>query len=45
MEADKKLVVKRRFGRIYSAIESMAHTKLEDIPENKELNIYGFKHI
>ena len=45
MEADKKMVKQRRFERIYNAIESMSYKKYEDIPENKEIFIYGFKHV
>ena len=44
MKEDDKMIVKRRFERIYNAIESMADTKYEDIPENKEVIVYGFKH-
>ena len=33
METDKKMVVERRFERIYNAMESMVNTKYEDIPE------------
>ena len=39
------MVEKRRFERIYDAIENMTYTKCEDIPENKETFNYGFKHI
>ena len=42
---DMKMVVKRRFERICIAIENMTDTKYEDILENKELFIYGFKQI
>ena len=45
MEACKKMVRKRRFERIYNAIEAMTYTKYEDIPENREIFIYGFKHV
>ena len=38
------MVVKRRFERIQNAKDSMAYTKYEDIPENKEIFVYGFKH-
>ena len=37
MEADKKIVEKGRFERIYNAIETMTYTKYEDILENKEI--------
>ena len=39
------MIEKRRFERIYIAIESMTYTKYEDISENKEIFIYGFKHV
>ena len=44
MKEDYKMVVERRFERIYNAIETMTYTKYEDISENKEIFIYGFKH-
>ena len=44
MKEDDKMVVKRRFERIYNAIEIMTYTEYENIPENKEILIYGFKH-
>ena len=40
-----KLVAKTRFERIIIAIETMNYTKYEDIPENKEMIICGFKPI
>ena len=45
MKEDYKMVVKRRFERIYTALESMDYTKYEDISENKEIFIYGIKHV
>ena len=39
------MIEKRRFERLYNAIETMTYTKNEDIPENKEIFIYGFKHV
>ena len=45
MEEDYKMIEKRRFERIYDAIESMSYTKYENISENKEIFIYGLKHI
>ena len=45
MKEDYKMIKQRRFEKIYSALESMDYTKHEDIPENKEIFIYGFKHI
>ena len=44
MKEDNKKVVKRRFERKYNAIETMTYTRYEDIPENKEIFVYGFKH-
>ena len=45
LEADKRLVEKRLFERILIEMESMAYTKYENRPENKENFIYGFKRI
>ena len=45
MKEDYKMIEKRRFERIYNALETMTYTKYEDIPENKEIFIYGFKHV
>ena len=45
MKEDYKMVAKRRFERIYTALESMDYTKYEDISENKEIFIYGIKHV
>ena len=45
MKEDDKMVVKRRFDRIYNAMENMAYTSYEYFPENKEIFVYGFKHI
>ena len=41
MEVDKKMFEKRRFQRIYNAIETMTYTKYEDLLKNKEM---FFKH-
>ena len=45
MKEDYKMVVKRRFEGIYNARKTMTDTKYEDIPEKKEIFIYGFKQI
>ena len=42
---DDKMVVTRRFERIYKMIESKAYTKVEDIRENKEIFKYWFNYI
>ena len=39
-----KMFVKRRFERIYNAIETVNCTKYEDFFENKQIFVYGFKH-
>ena len=44
-EEDYKMVENRRFERINNMIESESCIKNEDIPENKETFVYGFKHI
>ena len=43
MKEDGKMVVKRRFERINN-IAYKSSIKYEDIPENKEIFIYGLKH-
>ena len=45
MEGDDEMVAKTRCEGIYIAIESMAYTKYEDIPEYKEIFVHGFEHI
>ena len=45
MLEDYKMVVKRRFVRIYNMMECKSYMKNEDIPENKEIFIHGFKHV
>ena len=45
MKKDYKMVVKRRFERINKMMECKSYMKNEDIPENKEIIVYGFKHI
>ena len=45
MKEDYKMIVKRRFERIYNAIETMTFTKYEDISENKAIFVSGFKHV
>ena len=42
---DYKMVVKRRFERICNMMDCKSYMKNEDIPENKEILVYGFKHI
>ena len=45
IEADKKMIEKRRFERINNMMDCKSYIKYEDIPENKEIFIYGFKHV
>ena len=45
MKEDYKMIKQRRFERIYNSIESMTYTKYEDISENIEIIVYGFKHV
>ena len=45
MVEDYKMFVKRRFERIYNAIETITYTKYENDPQNKEIFVYGFKHV
>ena len=44
MKQGFKAVVKRRFKRIYNMMEFISYMKNEDVPENKEVFVYGFKH-
>ena len=45
MEADKKMLLERRIERRNKAADSLSYTKYEDIPQNKEKFVCGFKHI
>ena len=45
MKEDDKMVKKRRFERINDMISYKSYIKYEDISENKEIFIYGFKHV
>ena len=45
MKEDYKMIVQRRFERINDMITCKSYIKYEDLPENKEIFIYGFKHI
>ena len=46
MKKDDKMVVKRRFERIYNMMmDFKSYIKYEDIPENKEIFIYSFKPV
>ena len=45
MSAEKPMIEKRRLERINDMIVCESQIKNEDIPENKEIFIYGFRHI
>ena len=45
MKEDDKMVEKRRFERINNMISYKSYINYEDISENKEIFIYGFKHV
>ena len=46
MKEDDKMVVKRRFKRIYNMmLDFKSYIKYEDIPDNKEIFIYSFKPV
>ena len=45
MEAEKEMVEKKRFERIHNIIEYKSYMLYKDIPKNKEIFIYGFKHV
>ena len=44
MNEDKQTDVEIRFERIYNMMECKSYLKKEDIPESKEIFVYGFKH-
>ena len=46
MKEDYKMVIKRRFERIRNMmLDCKSYTNNEDIPENKEIFVYSFKHV
>ena len=45
MEEDYKMVVKSRFERKYNMMECKSYVKNEYVPENKDIFVYGFKHV
>ena len=46
MKEDDKMIVKKRFERIHNMMmDCKSYLKNEDISENKEIFIYGFKHV
>ena len=45
MKEDYKLIEKRRFERINDMISFKSYIKYEDVSKNKEIFIYGFKHV
>ena len=45
MKENYKMVVKRGFERINNMMECKMYIKNEDVSENKEIFIYGFKHV
>ena len=46
MEEDDKMIKQRRFERIYNMMSDFkTYIIYEDLPENKEIFIYSFKHI
>ena len=46
MKEDNKMVVQRRLERIFNMMmDCKLYTKNEDISENKEIFVYGFKHV
>ena len=45
MEEDYEMVEKRRFERINDMKNYKSYNKYEDIPENKEIFVYGFKYV
>ena len=46
MKEDDEMIVKRRFERIFNMMmDCKSYSKNEEISENKEIFIYGFKHV
>ena len=45
MKEDYKMIEQRRIERINVMITNKSYIKYEDIPENKEIFVYGYKHI
>ena len=45
MKEEFKKFVKRRFERINNMMECKSYMKNEDIPENKKILVYRFKHV
>ena len=45
MREEDKIVVKRHFEKINSLMECKLYMESEDIPEDKEIFVYGFKHV
>ena len=39
-----EMVLKRRFERIYNMMGCNSYMKNQEVPENKEIFVYGFKH-
>ena len=45
MSFQKPMIENRRFERINDIIAFKSYIKYGDIPENREVSVYGFKHI
>ena len=45
MKEDYKKVVKRRFKKLNIMMGCKSYIENEDLPENKEIFVYGFKHV
>ena len=46
MKEDDEMIVKRRFERKFNMmLDCKSYTKNEDIPEDKEIFVYSFKHV
>ena len=46
MKEDNKMIVQRRLERIFiMMMDCKSYTKNEDTSENKEIFVYGFKHV
>ena len=44
LTVEKPMIEKRRFGRIKDMILCKSYIKQEEVHENKEIFVYGFKH-
>ena len=44
LTAEDPKIENRRFEGIYNMMENKSYTKHEDVPENKDISVFRFKH-